>query len=58
MIPEASEILMNSTSTFYQMKNLQKLQDDLVRKYGGIKNGYISQEARQKAKRKRKKKKK
>lgn len=40
------------------MKNLKKLQDDLVREYGGIKNGYISQEARQKAKRKRKKKKK
>lgn len=40
------------------MKNLQKLQDDLVHEYGGTKNGYISQEARQKAKRKRKKKKK
>ena len=40
------------------MANLNKLQDSLVREYVGIKNGYISQEARQKAKRKRKKKKK
>lgn len=38
------------------MKNLQKLQDNLVREYGGIKNGYISQEARQKAKVKKKRK--
>ena len=38
------------------MKSLDKLQADLLREYGGIKNGYISDEARKKARKKRKRK--
>lgn len=40
------------------MNSIDKLQSRLFREYVGIKNGHISQEARQKAKQKKKKKKK
>lgn len=40
------------------MKSIDKIQDKLFRDYGGIKNGYISEESRQKARKKKKRKKK
>lgn len=37
--------------------DIKKIQDNLIREYCGIKNGYISDESRKKARQKRKKKK-
>lgn len=42
--------------TLKEMKTIDKVLSALVREYGGIKNGYISDESRKKARKKRKKK--
>jgi len=38
------------------MRSLDKIQAAMIREYGGIKNGFISDETRKKARKKRKKK--
>ena len=44
------------SGTLKEMKSIDKIQSALVREYVGIKNGYIPDEARNKARKKRKKK--